>query len=130
MPRIGDCGCVCRKLLPLLLEVLTVHRDEALPLFRRLIEREDRLDGTRRNTRAAVDALIRVDVEHFRRLELGFVFPRVDAIDRADVDTRRVLGADAGFTNDVRQLASPRGPFGSRVRREVYLGGPRMPGVL
>src|SRR3954464_9277735 len=57
-------------LLPLLLEVLRVHRDEALPLFRCLIERENRFYGTGRNTRAAVDAFVGMNVEHLRRLKL------------------------------------------------------------
>jgi hypothetical protein len=42
-----------------------------------------------------------MDIQHFRRLKLGFVLPGVDAIDRADIDTRRILRANARFTDDI-----------------------------
>src|SRR5262245_14974419 len=50
---------------------------------------------------AALDADVRIDVEHLGRLESLFVLSRMDAVDRADVDARRVLGADARLRDDV-----------------------------
>ena len=67
----------------------------------RLVEGEDRLDGTRRDAGAAVDALVRMDEELFDGRELGLVFARMDAVHRAHVHARGVLGSDAGFCDDV-----------------------------
>src|SRR6187455_921607 len=53
---------------------------------------------------AAVDALVRMDIQHFGGRETCLVFPRVDAIDRTHIDTGGVLGADAGFADDVRHV--------------------------
>ena len=39
--------------------------------------------------------------EHFGVGVLGLVLPRMDAVDRTDVDARSVLGADAGLADDV-----------------------------
>src|SRR5678809_1173932 len=50
--------------------------------------------GVQRLARAAVDALIRVDVEH--RLAL------VDAVHGADLDAGLVLHVDAGLSDDIR----------------------------
>ena len=46
----------------------------------------DRRNGTRRHAGAAVDALVGMDVEHRRGLELRLVLAGVDAVDRADID--------------------------------------------
>src|SRR5882672_8849967 len=46
------------------LEELLVQLDEVLPLIGRLVFREDRLDRAHRLASAAVDALVRMDVEH------------------------------------------------------------------
>ena len=46
-----------------LLKVLRVHRDEVLPLVGRLVEGEDRFDGTRGHAGAAIDALVGMDEE-------------------------------------------------------------------
>jgi hypothetical protein len=40
------------------------------------------------------------------RLELGLVFPRVNAVYGTDIDTRGVLRADAGFGDDIRHDVS------------------------
>src|SRR5688500_19606464 len=85
-----------------LLKIVRVHHDEVLPLLGRLVEGIDRLDRTRRHTRAAIDAFIGMNVEHFRRLEFPFVLARVDAVDGTYIDTRRILGADARFADDIR----------------------------
>src|SRR5436190_530597 len=65
---------------PLFLEMLRVDFDVALPLFRRFVEREDRLHGTRRNAGAAVDALVRMDEQLVRRFEPGLILPRMNAV--------------------------------------------------
>ena len=62
---------------------------------------KDRLDGTRRNTGAAIDALVRVDIQHFCRRKFRFVFPRMNAVNRTDIDTRAILRADARLTDDI-----------------------------
>src|SRR5262249_25422876 len=67
----------------------------------------------------AVDALLRVDVEHLPVLALA-----VDAVDRADVDASGVLDADAGLRDDVsHSLRSPR-------RRRTVRPWPRRCGRL
>src|SRR6267142_2777472 len=83
----------------IVLEELLVQLDEALPLIRRLVFREDRLDRAHGLTRAAVDALVRMDVEH----RLAFV----DAIHRTDLDAGLVLHVDARFSDDVRHQLLP-----------------------
>jgi hypothetical protein len=45
-----------------------------------------------------------VDEKHGGGFEIAFVLARVDAVDRADVNARRVFGADARFRDDVSQL--------------------------
>ena len=96
----------------LLLEGVGVALDVVLPLVRDFIERENRFDRTRRHAGSAVDALVRMDVEHRRRFEPGLVFPRVDAVNRTDVHARAVLGADAGLGNHVGHVAVIL-PFGT-----------------
>ena len=86
----------------LLLIELRVQRDELLPLFRRLIERENRFDRTGRNTRTTIDTLVRVDVQQIHRLKLRLVLARMNAINGANVDASRILRADAGFADDIR----------------------------
>src|ERR1051325_3594725 len=52
-----------------------------------------------------VDTFFRIDVELIFFLEFfGFVFGRMDAIDRADIDTSGVLRIYAGFGNDIGHL--------------------------
>src|SRR6185295_17196578 len=85
--------------------MLVVLGDERLPLVRHLFEGEDRLDGTRVDAQAAVDALLGMDVEHLPILVLA-----VDAIDRADVDAGRILHSDARLSDDVRHSGLLRWP--------------------
>src|SRR6516165_340513 len=76
-----------------------VHRGELLPLFGEIFESEDGGDGTDRDAGAAVDTLDRIDVQHgFGRIG-RFVFARVDAVHRANINTGGVLGVDARFGN-------------------------------
>src|ERR1700680_1294015 len=87
-------------------EVLVVLGDERLPLVGRLFQRIDGLHRAGVDAQAAVDALLRVDVEHLPVLALA-----VDAVHRAHIDAGRVLHADAGFGDDV----GPYPSLGSRV---------------
>jgi hypothetical protein len=61
-------------------EIVGVDRDEIAPLLRNLILGKDRVDRTRIDAGAAVDALVRVDVIHVRRV-VG-----MDAVDRTHLD--------------------------------------------
>src|SRR5215207_10883268 len=65
-----------------------------LPLLRRVILIEDRLDWADRLARAAVDAFVRVDIEHPLTL--------VDAVDRAFLNASKVLQVHTWLRNDVR----------------------------
>src|ERR1700737_2955199 len=60
-------------------EIVSVDLDEIAPLLRNLVLGKDRVDRTRVHARAAVDALIRVDVIHLRSV-VG-----VDAVHRTDL---------------------------------------------
>src|SRR5262245_19820206 len=100
----------------IVLEELLVDLGVLLPLGRQLIVDEDRLDGAHRFTRATVDALIRMDVEH--RLAL------VDAIHGTDFHAGLVLDIDAGFRDHVRHSDLPithmSYPAHARVRKPDY----------
>jgi hypothetical protein len=78
---------------------------EMSPLFGQVVFSEDRLHGTGRFTRAAIDAFIRVDIEQFRSLKLRFILSWMNAIDRTDVYTCRVLCPYAGFRDNVSHLS-------------------------
>src|SRR5580658_3183935 len=82
-------------------EVVGVHLGEGPPFFGQIIERENRRHGAHRHASAAIDALHWIDVNHVVLGEAGLVLFGVDAIDRAGIDTGRVLRADARFRNNV-----------------------------
>src|SRR5690606_19211128 len=79
-----------------LLEVRPVLLNVVGPLRGDVRIREDRGDGALRLAGAAIDTLVRVDVV--------LILALVDAVDRADLDAARVLGADAGLGDDVGHL--------------------------
>jgi hypothetical protein len=85
--------------------VIGVDLDEMLPLFWDIIFTENRFHRTGWLTRATVNTLVRIDVEHFSTLELRLVFPRMDAINRTDIHTSRVFvfGSNTGFADDIRR---------------------------
>jgi hypothetical protein len=85
-------------------EELSVLLCERSPFLRKIVKRKDRRNRTDRNARAAIDAFYRIDVQHFGVGETCVVLLRMDAIDRASVYTRRVLGPDAGFCNYVSHM--------------------------
>jgi hypothetical protein len=74
---------------------------ELAPLLGKVIEREDRGNGTYRNAGATVDAFDGVDVQHLGIRELSLILFRMNAIDGAGVYARRVFGTDARFRNNV-----------------------------
>src|SRR6185312_1908296 len=76
-------------------EVVGVDLGVLLPLVRELVLGEAGVDRARLDAGVAVDALLRVDVEHLGRVGSGLVGRRVDAIHGAHLDTGVVLGADA-----------------------------------
>src|SRR5580765_6490408 len=84
--------------------VVAIPGDEAIPRPRRLVERENRVDRTRRHAGTTVDALVRMNVQHLSRWKLRFVFPRVDAVHRAYIHASRVLRTNAWLADDVRHL--------------------------
>ena len=61
-------------------EVGCVSRREIVPLLRQIVQREDGRYRANRDAGAAVDALHRIDVEHFFRRVGRFVLLRVDTI--------------------------------------------------
>ena len=85
-------------------EVIGVDLGEAGPLFREVIKSEDRGDRTNGYTSAAIDALHRIDIKLGRVSEGCFIFPRVNAIDGACIDTRCVFDSDAGFGDYIGHL--------------------------
>jgi hypothetical protein len=93
------------KLPMVLLIVIGIHLYEVPPLLWSIIFGEDGLDRACRFARAAVDALIRVDVEHLGPLESVLVLAGVDAIYRANVNACRVLRSNAGFCDNVCHLS-------------------------
>src|SRR6266542_1714867 len=80
------------------------------PLLRDRLLREDRRHRAGGLAVAALDADVRIDVEHFGRLELFLVLTRMDAVDRTHVHAGRVLRADAGLRDDVHphRVVPPR----------------------
>src|SRR5207249_3954940 len=73
-----------------------VDLDELLLVVGDVVLGKDRGHGAGRLAGAAVDALVRVDIEH-----LVVVAVVVDAVHGADVDAGTVLCADAGLRNYV-----------------------------
>src|SRR5882724_6270104 len=108
------------RLAPLLLLVPTgVDRREAGPLFRQILQRKNRRHRTHWHARAAVDAFRRIDVQLLLGLEPGLVLARMNAVHRADVHARSVLGADARLGDYVSHSTSPL----SRPRAGRFLRG-------
>src|SRR5579862_13622 len=102
-----------------LLEVAGILSDVVLPLLGHLVERENRFDGARGHARAAVDALIRMDVQHLGGFECGLVFTRMNTVHGTDVDAGRVFGANAGLGNNVGHSLLPKPAAALAARRSV-----------
>ena len=98
-----------------LLVVVGVDLDVLRPLLRELVLGEAGVHRAGLDAGVAVDALLRVDVEHLDLVVVGLVGSRVDAVDRAHLDARVVLLADARLCDYVSHLA---GCSSFRVVRE------------
>src|SRR3990167_7868009 len=106
------------------LEELLVQLGEVLPLVRDLVLGEDRLHRAHGLAGAAVDALVRMDVEHGLAL--------VDAVHGADLDAGLVLDVDARLGDHVRHGMPPsvvpprvvRPNFSTRTCRRVSSARP------
>jgi len=82
---------------------------EGLPLLGNVIFEEDGLDRTNLGADATIDALVGID-----KILLGIVI-RMDAINGADFNARRVLGADARLSDDVGHGSNSFTPHRGRV---------------
>ena len=99
-------------------EVLGVDLRELLPLVGQLVLGEAGVHRAGLHAGVAVDALLRIDVEHLGRVVAGLVGRRVDAIHGAHLDTGVVLGADARLSDHVGHSLSRLGCL-----QRVSLGG-------
>ena len=82
-------------------KILGIPLGVALPLFRQIVQCEDRRHWANRHTCTTIDALHRIDVEHFFASVLGIVFLGMNAVNRACVDASAILGADTRLGYDV-----------------------------
>src|SRR5580704_16166738 len=97
------------KTTPLLFRViLRIHRREALPLFRQILQSKNRRHRANRHARAAIDALRGINKKLLHALMVRLIFARVDTIDRADVHAGCIFRADAGLGNHICHSRSPR----------------------
>src|SRR3569833_2158819 len=91
--------------------VVGVDLDVLLPLLRHFIFHEDGVDRALRLAQTAIDALVRVDIEH--------VFHLVDAVNRADSHARFIFDTDAGLGNHVRHESLLKMISGSIIHSRV-----------
>src|ERR1039458_8861203 len=84
-----------------LLKMICIDLHELLPLNRKITFGIDRLYRAYRDTRTAIDALHRVDVEHRCRIPFDLIFSRMDAIYRAGINTGSVFSPHTRLCNDV-----------------------------
>jgi len=89
----------CAFAFDLLLCVVCVELNEALPLIRDFVFHEDRVYRAFRLAQAAVNTLVRVNV----KLVSGFV----DAVYRADGNTRFIFDADTRLGDYIRHGQVP-----------------------
>ncbi len=82
-------------------KILGVPLSEGFPLFRQVIQRENRGHRADGNTGSAINAFDRVDVQHFFFGECRGILLRMDTIHRACIHTSGVLSADARLCNYV-----------------------------
>jgi hypothetical protein len=94
----------CSK--PLFLIILRVDLDEILPLFGDVLFGEDRLLWADRRARPAIYTRAWVNIELAHVGEVGLVGPRVNAINRTDLDAVGVLFVYTRLTDDKRHSAS------------------------
>jgi hypothetical protein len=82
-------------------KMIGVDLNVMLPLLGDVLVAVNSLDRTGRLAGAAINAFIRMDIKLLGGLEISLILTRVDAIHGTDVNTCRVLRADAGFANNV-----------------------------
>lgn len=82
-------------------KILGVSLREAFPLFRQVIQRENRGYGADGDTSTAINTFNRVDVQHFLFGKRRRVLLRMDTVDGTSVHTSGVLGANARFCDYV-----------------------------
>jgi hypothetical protein len=66
--------------------MLRVHFNRAFVFFRHVIQREDGIGGAYRNAGAAINAVVRVDIELRGLFKAGLIFARMNAVNRANVN--------------------------------------------
>src|ERR1700686_4136289 len=82
-------------------KIFGVPLGETFPLLWQVVQRKNCRHRAHRHTGSAVDALNRVDVQHFLLCVRRRILLWVDAIHRASVDTCGVLGANTRFCDYV-----------------------------
>jgi hypothetical protein len=85
-----------------ILEVVSVDLDVLLFVGGNRALLKDRADWTGRLTRAAVDALIRINEELLHVFVVALALGRMNAIHRTDIDTGAIFKAHAWANNYVR----------------------------
>src|SRR3954453_22936046 len=88
-------------------EVVRVDLHVLRPLVRHLVLGEAGVHGAGLDAGVAVDALLGVDVQHLRGVVVRLVRRGMDAVHRAHLDARVVLGPDAGLGDDVGHGGGP-----------------------
>jgi hypothetical protein len=88
-------------------EEIGVYRSVALPLLGQVLESENGSNRADRDACAAIDTLYRINIKLRHAFEAGFVLARVDAIHRANVHARGILGAGARFGDYISHSKSP-----------------------
>jgi hypothetical protein len=81
--------------------MIGVDLDVLLPLIGNVFVAINRFDGTGWLAGAAINTLVRIDEKLLCAIKISLILTRVNAVDGADVNTGRVLRADAGFANYV-----------------------------
>lgn len=81
--------------------MVSIDFSKVLPLVRQVIKSKNCRDGTHRDAGATVDALYRIDVKLGFGFEAYFIFPRMNAIHGAGLDTSSILYPNTRFGDNV-----------------------------
>jgi hypothetical protein len=87
-------------------EEIGVDLDIVFPLFGSCRLFKNRCNGTGRFTRATVNTLIGVNIEHLSRIEPLFALRRMDAVYRTYIYARCILHANAWLSNYISHCLS------------------------
>ena len=87
-------------------KILGVPLSESFPLFRQVIQRENRGHGANGNTSSTINALNRVDVQHFFFRVRWRILLGMDTIHRAGIHACRVFGSNTRFCDYVSHSIS------------------------